>query len=104
MATFNKRQLIAATVLVRLFLLAASAIIVVPTHHSKRHMDSSEDVTKTMGNQFDKKTFHLECSPKYRGYCLNGGKCVRLKDNLVVASFCKSLYGGKRCNKFLRYH
>ena len=104
-AMFNKHQLLAAIVLVSLFLLAASVLAVVLNHRSKHRMDSSEDATEKLRvTSSTLKTVSLECSPKYRGYCLNGGKCVRLTDPLVVACFCKSLYGGKRCEKFLWYH
>ena len=99
---FNKHQLFAAIVLVGLFLLAAGVLAVVLNHRSKPRMDSSEDVTEKLRvTSSTLKTVSLECSPKYRGYCLNGGKRVRLRDPLVVACFCKSLYGGKRCEKFL---
>ena len=105
MAKSNKDQLFAAIVLVSLILLAASVLAVVLNIRSKPRMNSSEDVTEKLRvTSSTLKTVSLECSIKYRGYCLNGGKCVRLTDPLVVASFCKSLYGGKRCEKLLWYH
>ena len=102
---FNKHQLLAAIALVSLFLLAASVLAVVLNHRSKPRMDSSEDATERLRvTSSTLKTVSLECSPECRGYCLNGGKCVRLTDPPVVECFCKSLYGGKRCEKFLWYH
>ena len=101
---FNKHELFPAIVLVSLFLLAASVLAVVLNHRSKHRTDSSEDATEKLRvTSSTLKTVSLECSPKYRGYCWNGGKCVRLTDPLVVACFCKSLYGSKRCEKFLWY-
>ena len=102
---FNKHQLLAAIVLVSQFRLAASVLAVVLNFRSKPRMDSSEDATEKLRvTSSTWKNVSLECSSKYRGYCLNGGKCVRLKDPLVVACFCKPLYGGKRCEKILWYH
>ena len=101
----NKYELFAAIVFVSLFLLAASVLAVVLNHRSKPRVDSSENVTENLRvTSSTLETVSLECSPKYRGYCLNGGKCVRLTDPLVVACFCKSLYGGKRCENLLWYH
>ena len=98
---FNKHQLLAAIVLVSLFPLAASVLAVVLNLRSKPRMDSSEDATEKLRvTSSTWKTASIECSPKYRGYCLNGGKCARLTDPLVVACFCKSLYDGKICEKF----
>ena len=97
---FTKHQLLAAIVPISLFLLAASVVAVVLNLRSKPRMDSSEDATEKLRvTSSTWKTVSLECSPKHRGYCLNGGKYVRLTDSLVVACFCKSLYGGKRCGK-----
>ena len=102
---YKKHQLSAAIVLVSLFLLAAIVLPVVLNYHSKPRMFSSEDVTEKLRvTSSTIKTISLECSPKHRSYCLNGGKSVRLTDLLVVACFCKSLYGGKRCENFLWYH
>ena len=102
---FNKHELLAAIVLVSLFLLAASVLAVVLNHRSKPRMDSGEDATEKLRvTSSTLKTVSLECSPKNRGYCLNGGKSVRLTDPLVVACFGKSLYRGKRCEKLLWYH
>ena len=101
-AMSNKHHLFRAIVLVTLFLLAASVLAVVLNHLIKPRMDSIEDVTEKLRvTSSTLKTVSLECSPKYRGYCLNGGKCVRLTDPLVVECFCISLYGGKRCENFL---
>ena len=89
-AVSNKDRLIAAIVLFSLFLLAASVLAVVLNHHSKLRVDRSEDVTEKLRLMSSTiKTISLECSPKYRGYRLNGGKCVRLRDPLLVACFCK---------------
>ena len=104
-AISNRHQLFAAIVLVSLFLLAGSVLAVVLNHRSKPRMDGSEDVIEKLRvTSSTLKTFSLECLPKYREYCLNGGKCVRLTDPLVGACFCKSLYVVKRCEKFLWYH
>ena len=100
-----KHQLIAAIVLVSLFLQAASVLAVVLNHRSKPRMHSSEDVTEKLRvTSSTIEASSLECSPNYRGYCLNGRKCIRLTDSLVVECFCKPLCGSKRCEKFLWYH
>ena len=90
---FNKQQLLAVIVLVSLFLLASSVLAVVLNHRSKLRTDSSEDATEKLRvTSSTLKTVSLECAPKYRGYCLNGGKCVRLTDPLVVPCRVANLY------------
>ena len=92
-AMFKKHQLLAAILLVSLVLLVASVLTVVLNHRSKPRIDSSEDATEKLRIMSSTlKAVSLDCSAKYRGYCLNGGKCARLTDPLVVACFCKSLY------------
>ena len=62
----NKHQLLAAIVLVSLFLLAASVFAVVLTHRSKPRRVGSEEKLRVTGSTL--KTVPLGISPKYRGY------------------------------------
>ena len=38
---------------------------------------------------------------EYKKYCLNGGQCFYLVDEVIVACNCTWMYGGKRCEKYL---
>ena len=39
---------------------------------------------------------------EYTKYCLNGGECYYLIDEDIAGCNCTWLYGGKRCEKFMR--
>ena len=41
------------------------------------------------------------CENEYKKYCLNGGECYYLVDEDIVRCNCTSLYGGKRCEKYM---
>ena len=40
------------------------------------------------------------CEKEYKKYCLNGGKCFYLVDDIVACN-CTWMYGGKRCGKYM---
>ena len=42
------------------------------------------------------------CENEYKKYCLNGGECCYLVDEDVVGCNFTWLYGGKRCEKYMR--
>ena len=41
------------------------------------------------------------CKNEYKKYCLNGGKCYCLFDEVFVGCNCTWLYGGKRFEKYM---
>ena len=43
----------------------------------------------------------VPCENEYKKYCLNCGDCYYLIDENVVGCYCTSLYGGKRCDKYM---
>ena len=104
-AMYNKRQLIVAIVHVSLFIIATSVIVVVLIDQSKHRMNSVEHVAEKLTVTFSTIiTIYFECSPEHRGYCWNGGKCLRLTDSLVVANFFKNLHSSKSCDKLLWFY
>ena len=44
---------------------------------------------------------HGPCKNEFKKYCLNGGECYYLVDEVNVGSNCTWLYGGKRCEKYM---
>ena len=40
------------------------------------------------------------CDNEYKKYCLNGGECYFLIDEVFVGCNCARFYGGKRCEKY----
>ena len=42
------------------------------------------------------------CENEYKKCCLNGGVCYYLVDEDIVGCNCTGLYGGKRCEKYMR--
>ena len=42
------------------------------------------------------------CDKEYKKCCLKGGECYYLVDEDIVACNCTWLYGGKRCEKYMR--
>ena len=42
------------------------------------------------------------CEKEHKKYCLNGGECFYLVDEDIVACNCTRMYGGKRCEKYMR--
>ena len=40
------------------------------------------------------------CQNEYKKYCLNGGECYYLDEDIVGCN-CTSLYEGKRCEKYM---
>ena len=51
---------------------------------------------KKVGNQSKIEGQGL-CENEYKKYCLNGGDCYYLIDEVIVGCKCTWLYGGKRC-------
>ena len=43
------------------------------------------------------------CENEHKRYCLNGGECYYLVDEDIVGCNCTWLYGGKRCEKYMRW-
>ena len=43
------------------------------------------------------------CEKKYKKYCLDGGECYYLIEEDIVGCNCTWLYGGKRCEKYMRW-
>ena len=43
------------------------------------------------------------CEKEYKKYCMNGGECYYLVDENIVACNCTWLYGGKRCENYMRW-
>ena len=43
------------------------------------------------------------CENEYKKHCLNGGECYYLVDEDIVGCNCTWLYGGKRCEKYMRW-
>ena len=41
------------------------------------------------------------CENEYKKYCLNGGECSYLVDEVIVGCNCTWLCGGKRCEKYM---
>ena len=41
------------------------------------------------------------CENEYKNFCLNGGECYYLVDEVIVGCNCTWLYGGKRCEKYM---
>ena len=41
------------------------------------------------------------CEKEYKKYCMNGGECYYLADEVIVGCNCTWLYGGKRCEKYM---
>ena len=100
----NKRQLIAAIVLVSLFLLAASVLVVVLNHLSKDRMDSSEDVTERLRVTSSTQNYFTSMLTKIQRLLLEWGKMCASDKYSGSSMFCKSQYGGKRCENFFWYH
>ena len=40
------------------------------------------------------------CENDYKKYCLNGGECCYLIDDIIVGCNCTWLYGGKPCEMY----
>ena len=41
------------------------------------------------------------CENEYKKYCLNGGECYYLVDEVIVGCNCTWLYGGKPFEKYM---
>ena len=55
---------------------------------------------KKMGHHSDIKS-ESACEKEYKKYCLNGGECYYLDDEVILGCNCTWLYGGKRCEKYM---
>ena len=42
------------------------------------------------------------CRNEYKKYCLNGGDCYYLVEEDIVGCNCTWLFGGKRCENYMR--
>ena len=41
------------------------------------------------------------CEKEYKKYCMNGGECFYLDDEIIVACNCTWMSGGNPCEKYL---
>ena len=78
-------------VVVSILLLVASSFSIYQAHTENKEGDHSK--MKSQG----------PCENEHKRYCLNGGECYYLVDEDIVGCNCTWLYGGKRCEKYMRW-
>ena len=79
----------AVVVSISLILLVATSFCIYQAHTEKKVGHYSK--IKSQG----------PCESEYKIYCLNGGECYYLVDEIIVGCNCTWFYGGKRCEKYM---
>ena len=60
-----------------------------------------QDQTENKVGHHSKTKSQGPCENEYKKYCLNGGECYFLVDEVIVGYNCTWLYGGKRSEKYM---
>ena len=76
-------------IIVAALLLAATAFCIYQVKTEKKVAQHSEIKSE------------IHCKKEYKKYCLNGGECYYLVDEVIAACNCTWMYGGKRCEKYI---
>ena len=79
---------IKTVLIVAALLLAATGFCIYQVKLRKKVGHHSEDKSES------------PCENEYTKYCLNGGDCYYLVDEVFVACNCTWLYGEERCEKY----